>query len=124
MMHRLTRWAAVAALALFTISAACADATGKWAWTQTVQGNEVKQTLELKQAGEKLTGSLTGPGDQKIEIKEGTVKGNEVSFVVVRERDGQQIKIVYKGKLDGDTIKGTTQREGGQAREWVATRVK
>jgi hypothetical protein len=125
MVHSLTRWAAVTALALFTISAACAaDATGKWTWNVTVQGQEVKQMLELKQDGEKLTGSLTGPNNQKIEIKDGSVKNNEVSFVIVRERNGQEVKITYKGKLDGDMIKGTFGREGGQSRDWVATRVK
>jgi len=125
MVHRLTRWAAVAALALFAVSTAlAADATGKWTWTTNFQGNEVKQTLELKQDGEKLTGALIGRDNQKVEIKDGTVKGNEISFVVVRERNGQQLKMTYKGKIDGDKITGTTAREGGNSREWIATRVK
>jgi len=125
MVHRLTRWAAVAVLALFAVSTAfAADATGKWTWNVTIQGNEVKQMLELKQDGEKLTGSLTGRNNQKIEIKDGTVKGQRHLLVVVRERNGQEIKITYKGKLDGDTIKGTIAPEGGQSREWTATRAK
>jgi len=125
MVHRLTRWTAVAVLALFAVSTAfAADATGKWTWTTNFNGNEVKQMIELKQDGEKLTGSLTGRNNQKIEIKDGTVKGSDISFGVVRERNGQEIKSTYKGKRDGDTIKGTIGPEGGQSREWTATRAK
>ena len=38
----------------------------------------------------------------------------EVSFTVTRERNGQKITSKYKGKLDGDKIKGkvTTERDG------------
>ena len=38
-------------------------------------------------------------------IAEGKVKGDEVSFIVTRERNGQQCKMNYKGKVEGDTIK-------------------
>lgn len=127
MTRHLTRWALVAVLAATTAAAAWADATGKWTWTTNFQGNEVKQTLELKQDGEKLTGTLTGRNGTKTEIKDGTAKGNEISFAVVRERNGQEIKTVYKGKVDGDTIKGTTTTNvGGQdrTRDWTATRAK
>ena len=128
MVHRLTRWTAVAVLALFAVSTAfAADATGKWTWTTNFNGNEVKQMLELKQDGEKLTGSLTGRNNQKIEIKDGTVKGSDISFVVVRERNGQEFKQNFKGKLDGDSIKGTVSFNAqGQdrTRDWLATRVK
>jgi hypothetical protein len=122
------RLSAVVAISAIGIAAAwAADATGKWTWTTNFQGNQVTQTLELKQDGEKLTGSLTGRNNQKIEIKEGTAKGNEISFVVVRDRNGQEVKTVYKGKIDGDTLKGTiTNNVGGQdrTREWTATRAK
>jgi len=104
-----------------------ADATGKWTWSQKNQnGDDVQMALELKQDGEKLTGTLTR-ADQKTEIKEGSVKNNEVSFVVVREFNGQEFKINYKGKLDGDTIKGNsviTVNGEERKRDWNATRAK
>ena len=127
MVTLIKRGALVVALTLVAAAVACADATGKWSWTSQIQGNDVKQTLELKQDGEKLTGTLTGRNNQKIEIKDGKVKGQELSFVVVRERDGQEFKINYKGKLEGDTIKGniTLNIQGqDQTREWVAKREK
>ena len=127
MLRTLTRWAAVAALTVIAAAVWAADAAGKWTWTTSFQGNEVKQTLELKQDGEKLTGTVAGPNGQKIEIQDGAVKGSDVSFVVVREFNGQQFKVTYKGKLEGDTITGTATvvREGQErSREWKATRAR
>jgi hypothetical protein len=119
---------AIAALfAVATAAAFAADATGKWTWTVNFNGNEVTQTLELKQDGEKLTGTLLGRNNQKIEIKNGTIKNNELAFEIIREFNGNEFKQTYKGKLDGDTIKGTsTGNRGGQeqTREWVAKRAK
>jgi hypothetical protein len=57
---------ALLALATFAIATAvqAADATGSWTWTRQGRngGNEVKMTLKLKVAGEKLTGTLSSPG--------------------------------------------------------------
>jgi hypothetical protein len=124
----LIRSIAAGAASLFLAAAVwAADANGKWNWTMRRGDNEVQQTLELKQDGEKLTGALLGRNDRKTEIKDGTIKNNELSFAVVRERNGQEFKTVYKGKLEGDTIKGTvTSTRNGEerSREWTATRAK
>ena len=82
--------------------------------------------MTLKADGEKLTGTV-GREDRKAEIKDGTFKNGELSFQVVRERDGQSFTSSYKGKLEGDTIKGTTEFEFGgekRSRDWEAKRVK
>jgi hypothetical protein len=118
------------ALVVFVSAVAWAagNPTGKWTWKQMGQNGEVAMTLELKQDGEKLTGTLMREGsDMKSEIKEGTVKGDDIAFVVVREFNGQERKTQYKGKIDGDAIKGNviTNRQGQeQSREWVANRAK
>jgi hypothetical protein len=129
MKRSIKRWTAVAALTVVASAAAWAAAVdGKWTWNQRGQGgNETAVVLELKADGEKLTGTLTR-GDMKSEIKEGTIKGADLAFVVIRVRDnGQENKTPYKGKLDGDKITGTfTTNRGGEERtnEWVANRVK
>jgi hypothetical protein len=122
-------WIAVIALTVVaTVAAWAAPVDGKWTWKQMRQQNEITMTLELKQDGEKLTGSLMQQGsEQKSEIKEGTIKGDELSFVVVRQFQDQEFKIAYKGKLAGDKITGsTTINFNGQdrTREWAADRVK
>ena len=124
------RYAAVAALSVIAATAAwAADANGKWTWKMRRGENEITNTLELKVEGEKLTGTVTGGrnGTQKTPISEGTFKNDEVAFSVVRKRQDQEFKIRYKGKVTGDTIKGTTTTNfNGQerSREWTATRVK
>jgi len=131
MMRNVKRWGAVAALAVITSAVAwAAAADGKWTWKQPGRqgGAEVTMTLELKQDGEKLTGTVVREGsDMKTELSEGKIKDNEISFVVVREFNGNQFKTAYKGKLDGDAIKGnviSTRQGQEQSREWVANRAK
>jgi len=129
MLPRIKCWAGAAALAVIVSAAAwAADAGGKWTWTQRRQNNDIQMTLEAKQDGDKLTGTVVaGPDGQKVEIKEGTIKGSDVSFVVVREFNGQEFKTTYKGKLEGDTITGmaVSVRNGQErSRDWKATRAK
>jgi hypothetical protein len=103
-----------------------ADATGTWTWNFTRQnGDKVEITLKLKQDGDKLTGTITGPGGNETEIKEGKVDGDKVSFNVVREFNGETRTMKYNGTQSGDTIKGKSSFEvNGESRErdWEATR--
>jgi hypothetical protein len=103
-----------------------ATATGTWTWKFTRQdGTEVMTTLKLKQDGEKLTGTITGRNNTETEISEGKVKDGQVTFEVVRERDGNKFTQKYKGKLDGDKITGKIEFERNgeaQSRDWEATR--
>src|SRR5438067_2043272 len=128
MLRSVRHWTAAATLTVIVAASAWAANTidGKWAWTQMGQNGDVAMTLELKQDGDKLTGSISR-GEMKTEIKDGTIKGQDVAFVVVRERNGAEFKINYKGKLDGDTIKGTISLNfNGEDRtmDWSATRAK
>jgi hypothetical protein len=127
-MRNLKLWIASAAVSMTLVGAAWADATGKWTWARRGQnGQEQVQTLELKQEGEKLTGFMLGRNDMKIEIKEATVKGADIQFAVIRERNGEQQKTVYKGKVEGDLIKGSiiSTRDGQERnRPWEAKRAK
>ncbi len=107
------------------------SATGTWSWTTPGRngGAERKSTLKLKAEGEKLTGKISSPGREgqtmEAEISEGTIKGDDVAFKVVREFNGNKFVMDYKGKLAGDTIKGKMEfeRQGEkQSRDWEAKR--
>ena len=90
-----------------------ADVSGKWtAEMQGRGGNTMTVNMNLKADGAKLTGTVSGRNGD-TEISDGKVDGDNVSFSVVREFNGNQIKQNYKGKLDGDTIHFTVTREGG-----------
>lgn len=74
-------------LGLLVLSAVAAfaatDVTGTW--TSTAKGDNGEDfvlTFIFKQDGAKLTGSVTGPQGNAIDISDGTVDGDKVSFKV------------------------------------------
>ena len=108
-----------------------ADPTGTWTWTQPGRngGPDRKSTLKLKADGDKLTGTMVAgrQGAADTEISDGKVKGDEVSFSVTREFNGNKVTAKYSGKVSGDSIKGKIETErNGNARsvDWDAKREK
>lgn len=102
-----------------------AGPTGTWKWSFTGQNGQTRETtLKLKLEGDKLTGTVSGRnGDTAIENTK--IKGEEISFSVTREFNGNKMTAKYSGKLSGDSIKGKTETErDGEARsrEWEAKR--
>ena len=92
-----------------------ADVSGKWtAQVPGRQGATVETTFNFKVESGKLTGTMSGQqGD--IAISDGKVSGDDISFNVVREFNGNSFKIVYKGKVSGEEIKFTRTIEGRDA---------
>ena len=111
-----------------------ADPTGTWTWNfpgrDGGEGREV--TLKLKQENGNLTGAISSPrrGGETTETKisEGKVNGNQISFAITREFNGNSFTQKYSGKVEGDTITGKisfTGRDGEtRDRDWVAKRAK
>lgn len=95
------------------------DPTGTWKWETERNGMKRATTLKLKLDGDKLTGSIPGRQNVETKIEDGTFKDGEVSFTVTREMNGNKIVTKYKGKVDGDTMKLTIEREGGQGKQEV-----
>jgi hypothetical protein len=139
---------AVLSLAVAEVRAAD-KITGTWSWSQQRRGGgggdnadapPRKTTLKLKADGEKLTGTLTQPmggrGGQgggggaapaPVEISEGKVKGDEISFSVKREFNGNAFVTKYTGKVEGDKITGKIEMPArgdreAVSRDWTATR--
>jgi hypothetical protein len=114
-----------ACIALSGISLAyAADVTGKWvAQVPGRDGQTRETTITLKAEGEKLTGSVSGrQGD--IPISEGQIKGDELSFTVTQSRQGNEVKVNYKGKVSGDEIKFTRTIGDRPPVEFTAKRAK
>jgi hypothetical protein len=95
--------------------ALAADITGTWVGNLTrPNGTTVPFIPVLKQDGEKVTGTLTGnPPD--VQISNGMVKGDTVTFSSVRQVNGQDVKFNYTGKIAGEKIDITIDRGDGQA---------
>lgn len=110
-------------LAFVAVVRAQAPAKVAGTWTMTNQGRNGVQTntLTLKQDGATLTGTMKGENGMEIPLDSGTVTGNMVDFVVTRMGRNGQVKVEYKGTVDGATMKGTFQ-QGQNSVDWTAMR--
>ena len=101
----------IGAVVLLAISAAyAADIAGKWVAEMPGRGGGTTQTtFTFKVEGAKLTGTMQGAQGDPMEITEGKVDGDNISFVVVRNMGGNEIKMTYKGKVSGDEFKFTRE---------------
>jgi hypothetical protein len=127
-----------AAVCFATVAAFAADVspTGTWKWTSPGRngGAGMEQTLKLELSKDgALTGTMVGGefnGNKipDVAIGDASFKDGTVAFSVTREFNGNKFTSKYSGKLDGDTIKGSTERPGrdGNVRktDWNATRAK
>ena len=99
----------IAILCVLTFAVMAADVSGKWTWEQAGRqgGNPTTVTLNLKVDGSKLTGTMDGGRGGPIEISDGHVDGNSISFSVKRSMGGNDVVIPYKGIVSnsGDSIK-------------------
>jgi len=64
-----------------------------------------------------------------VAIADASFKDGAVAFSVTREFNGNSVTTKYEAKLDGDTLKGSTERPGRDGgapmkRDWTATRAK
>jgi hypothetical protein len=105
------------------LSALAADINGQWTATFNTQIGEQHYTYTFKADGEKLTG--TAKNDMgSTEIQNGTIKGEDVSFVENLDFNGNKIEITYTGKIAGDEIKLTRKVGDFATEELVAKRLK
>jgi opacity protein-like surface antigen len=93
-------------------SAWAADLTGKWIAQVPGRQGTTETTFNFVTDGAKLTGTVTNPQGENP-ITEGKVDGNDISFVVVLNFNGNEVKLLYKGKVSGDEITFTRERQGG-----------
>jgi enterochelin esterase-like enzyme len=100
----------VLALAAFSLSALGADVTGTWRADFDTQRGLQKYSFTLKQDGANLTGKISAEvnGEKReADLKEGKVEGETLSFVEVLNFQGNDLRIVYSGKISADEIKFT-----------------
>jgi hypothetical protein len=96
-------------------AALAADAAGKW--TGQMKGpfgsDDFEISFTFKQDGAKLTGTVQGPEGDPIEISDGKVDGDKISFVVTIFNFNGGTKITHDGTISGDEIRLNSKVEGG-----------
>jgi len=112
---------AVVMLPLLT-SVWAADIIGKWFAQVPGRQGTVQTVFTFRVDGTKLSGTVSNPQGETA-ISNGKINGDEISFVVIANLGGNQMKLAYKGKVAGDEIKFTRELQGtGQPQEFIAKR--
>jgi hypothetical protein len=116
-----------AALAAIGLPLSGADITGKWKADFETQIGHLKYVYDLKADGEKVTGKAFRDRDgqkSEIELTDGKLKGDDLSFVETVKFQDQDVRIDYTGKVAGDEIKFTRKVGDFATTEMVAKREK
>ena len=110
-------------LAALGIAAYAAGVAGKWTAAIDTPIGVQNYTYDFTVDGEKLTGTAKSQFSESP-ILEGSVKGDDISFVENLKFEDQVMRVVYKGKISGDEIK--FHREVGDfgSEDFVAKRSK
>jgi len=75
------------------------DVTGDWKGTFDLNGTPTELKFHLKSSGNQVTGTMERAGDAPLEVHEGKIDGDTVSFWITTDYEGQSYTVVYKGKI-------------------------
>ena len=101
-----------ALFALTTVMALAADVTGTWKGEANPNGRGGPPNFTLKQDGSTLTGKTTLRGND-VEISNGKVDGDKVSFEVTFEGQNGKQTTKYSGSVSGTTMKLSAESARG-----------
>ena len=99
--------ALVLALLLWAAPAMAGDVDGKWSGTVSTPGGDFPVAFEFKSDGTKLTGTTLSPEGGAVNIKDGKIDGNKISFGVSLDFGGMAIDIAYTGVVSPSELKLT-----------------
>jgi hypothetical protein len=117
------KWIAVL-VALFAMNALAADISGTWKGTAESANGPLERTFTFKVAGTTLTGETESQMLGKSTLTDGKVDGDNISFSITANMQGNEMKLTYKGKVVGDQIKLTVEFPGGgQTAEYTLKRI-
>ena len=75
------------------------DVTGDWDGSVDVNGTPTEIKFHLKNLGGTVTGTLERAGSPPMEVHEGKIDGDTVSFWINSDYEGQTYTILCKGKI-------------------------
>jgi hypothetical protein len=118
--------AAVSAISTSVVTATAADISGNWKGTADFQGQAIERTFAFKVDGTKLTGETNSELLGKSTIENGKIDGDDIAFSITANVQGNELKMNYKGKVTGESIKLSVDlgADIGGTIEWTLTRAK
>jgi hypothetical protein len=98
-----------------------ADVSGDWELVVQTRHGEMTSTVKFVQEGEKLRVSMAEPrgGDT---TGEGTIKGSDIQWSIIRDTARGKLTIIYKGTVQGATMSGEAQIGDRDSAPWKAAK--
>jgi len=103
-MRNLLRLMGLIAFLVVLPSAHATDVTGTWKGAFDLQGANMPLVFHFKAAGSGVTGTVEGLPTGPVEIHDGKVDGDTITFWLNADYQGQTYKIVYTGKVSEGQI--------------------
>ena len=117
----------MALMGALVLTASAADIGGNWKATAEGPNGAMERTFAFKVDGNKVTGETTSTMMGKSVITDGKVEGDTVTFTITGKFGDQEVKISYKGKIEGNEIKFTSEMAdgggGGAPIQWIAKKM-
>ena len=111
-------------LAAFALTASAADVAGTWKATTDTPNGTFESTFVFKVDGAKLTGTTSSQMMAETALSDGKIDGDNLTFSVNANFNGDEVKLNYKGKVTGNEMKITIEIPGGDRTfELVAKKV-
>lgn len=96
--------------------------SGDWEISLNTPIGPAQSKASLKHEGENLSGRIkTQFGEFPIS---GTLKDADVTLKYTISADGNSLTVTLKGKLDGETMKGSADFESAGEGDWTAKKAK
>jgi len=107
-----------------TVTAFATDISGAWKGTAQTPNGTIERTFNFKVDGNKLTGDTSSEMFGKSTIEDGKIDGDNISFTITVNVQGNEGKVNYKGKVKGDEIDFTVEIPAvNRTVEYIAKRV-
>ena len=100
-----------------------ANVSGSWDWTSPTGPVKDQYVLELNQRFQKIYGTLFVNGSG-LSIERGELKGNELQFTVGRTLEGQIVRMLFRGKVKGNSIEGSIKINADSATKKIKWKAK
>ena len=105
---------------------ATVDPSGTWRWEYELEGQTLKDSVTLNLGkGNMLVGTYRGRSEKPVEIKDGKISADTISFNFAFDYQGRELKVKFDGKVKGDDIDGSvaiSTSEGSRDYPWAPQR--
>jgi hypothetical protein len=118
-MKKVFGWSAALLLVCAAVFAQQPSAEGSWDVTIESPQGKREAMLVIKKEGDKLTGAMKSPRGERP-LQSVTQKGDEITFVMNANINGQDMVFTYKGKVEKASMKGDADFGGFATGSWSA----